>query len=49
VIGIAKSFKILTLASNRTEAKLVSDISFVVVQLKKMHDLLQIILGDMKL
>ena len=37
VIGLAKSFKILTLASNRTEAKLVSDISFVVVQLKKMH------------
>jgi hypothetical protein len=35
VIGIAKSFKILTLASNRTEAKLVSDISFVVF--KKMH------------
>jgi hypothetical protein len=31
VIGLAKSFKILTLASNRT-AKLVSDISFVVVQ-----------------
>jgi hypothetical protein len=25
-IGLAKSFKILTLASNRTEAKLVSDI-----------------------
>jgi hypothetical protein len=35
VIGLAKSFKILTLASNRTEAKLVSDISFVVVQFKK--------------
>jgi hypothetical protein len=45
VIGIAKSFKILTLASNRTEAKLVSDISFVVVQFKKN----EIILGDMKL
>jgi hypothetical protein len=30
-----KSFKILTLASNRTEAKLVSDISFVVVQFQK--------------
>ena len=38
VIDLAKSFKILTLASNRTEAKLVSDISFVVVQFKKMHD-----------
>jgi hypothetical protein len=38
VIGLAKSFKILTLASNRTEAKLVSDISFVVVQFKKMHN-----------
>jgi hypothetical protein len=35
VTGLAKSFKILTLASNRTEAKLVSDISFVVF--KKMH------------
>jgi hypothetical protein len=35
VIGLAKSFKILTLASNRTEAKLVSDISFVVVQFQK--------------
>jgi hypothetical protein len=35
VIDLAKSFKILTLASNRTEAKLVSDISFVVVQFKK--------------
>jgi hypothetical protein len=29
VIGLAKAFKMLTLASNRTEAKLVSDISFV--------------------
>jgi hypothetical protein len=35
VIDLAKSFKILTLASNRTEAKFVSDISFVVVQFKK--------------
>jgi hypothetical protein len=34
VIGLAKSFKILTLASNRT-AKLVSDISFVDVQFPK--------------
>jgi hypothetical protein len=33
VIGLANSF--LTLASNRTEAKLVSDISFVVEQFKK--------------
>ena len=37
VIGLAKSFKILTIASNRTEAKLVSDISFVFVQFQKMH------------
>jgi hypothetical protein len=38
VIGLSKSFKILTLASHRTEAKLVSDISFVVEQFKKkMH------------
>jgi len=37
VIGLAKSFKILTLASNRTETKLVSDISFVVVQFQTMH------------
>jgi hypothetical protein len=37
VKGLAKSFKILTIASNRTEAKLVSDISFVFVQFKKMH------------
>jgi hypothetical protein len=37
VIGLTKSFKILTIASNRTEAKLVSDISFVFVQFKKMH------------
>ena len=37
VISLAKSFKILTLASNRTEAKLAIDISFVVVQFQKMH------------
>ena len=37
VIGLTKTFKILNLASNRTEAKLVSDISFVVVQFQKMH------------
>ena len=35
VIGLTKSFKILTLASDRTEAKLVSDNSFVVVQFQK--------------
>ena len=35
VICLTKSFTILTLASNRTEAKLVSDISFIVVQFKK--------------
>ena len=35
VIGLTKSFKILTLASDRSEAKLVSDNSFVVVQFQK--------------
>jgi hypothetical protein len=35
VIDLAKSFKILTLSSNRTETKLVSDIRFVVVQFQK--------------
>ena len=34
VIGLGNSFTILTLASNRTEAQLVSDMSFVVVQFK---------------
>ena len=37
VIGLGKTFKILTLALNRTEAKLASDISFVVVQFRTMH------------
>jgi hypothetical protein len=35
--NVGTSFKMLTLASNRTEAKLVSDISFVVVLFQKMH------------
>jgi len=32
VIGLAKTFKILTVALNRTETNLASDSSFVVVQ-----------------
>ena len=37
VIGLAKTSKILTFALNRTEAKLASDISFVVVQFQTIH------------
>jgi hypothetical protein len=37
VIGLTKAFKILTIALNRTKAKLASDIRFVVVQFQTMH------------
>jgi hypothetical protein len=37
VIGLAKTYKILTIALNRTETKLAIDISFVVVQFQTMH------------
>ena len=37
VIGFTKAFKILTLALNRTEANIASDISFVVLQFQTMH------------
>jgi hypothetical protein len=38
VIGFTKTFKIITLALNRTEANIASDISFVVVRLTAFYE-----------